>query len=307
MVVAPRPMIWVPRRKYSTFIRPGRPSRTSSGSAANGSWRARKSRISASSTSRAMGSSSQLAAKAPQRALTCCNEDTRRRSAPRRRVGTMRENPTEGPADSGAGEPAVPGEHDGGADGGAGTEGPADSGAGDTRTGRGRRRCRRWRRGSVRQRGRRAGRPRRARRRRRRRRRLLAVTDPISPEPPSRPLRRAGPGARGGGRPPRAVRRHPLGTGAPAEPRPTRPRRPTASAPTRSTSCSPAGGCAPRSPDGARRRHLDPREFTLAAGSVPRSRPGERGQGAPAVRGRRDIVLQGLHRSWAPVGAPPGT
>ena len=40
---------------------------------------------------------------------------------------------TEGPADSGAGEPAVPGEHDGGADGGAGggTEGPADSGAGE--------------------------------------------------------------------------------------------------------------------------------------------------------------------------------
>ena len=34
----------------------------------------------------------------------------------------------EGPADSGAGE-GTPGEHDGGADGGA--EGPADSGAGD--------------------------------------------------------------------------------------------------------------------------------------------------------------------------------
>jgi hypothetical protein len=44
----------------------------------------------------------------------------------------MSENPmdqTEGPADSGAGDPGVPGEHDGGADGGA--EGPADSGAGD--------------------------------------------------------------------------------------------------------------------------------------------------------------------------------
>lgn len=35
---------------------------------------------------------------------------------------------TEGPADTGAGE-GTPGEHDGGADGGA--EGPADSGAGD--------------------------------------------------------------------------------------------------------------------------------------------------------------------------------
>lgn len=34
---------------------------------------------------------------------------------------------TEGPADSGADQSGVPGEHDGGADGGA--EGPADSGA----------------------------------------------------------------------------------------------------------------------------------------------------------------------------------
>ena len=45
----------------------------------------------------------------------------------------------EGPADSGAGEPALPGEQDGGADGGADggqggsddAEGPADSGAGE--------------------------------------------------------------------------------------------------------------------------------------------------------------------------------
>jgi hypothetical protein len=39
---------------------------------------------------------------------------------------------TEGPADSGAGQSGLPGEHDGGADGGAagGAEGPADSGAG---------------------------------------------------------------------------------------------------------------------------------------------------------------------------------
>lgn len=36
----------------------------------------------------------------------------------------------EGPADSGAGESGMPGEHDGGADGGAGgAEGPEDSGA----------------------------------------------------------------------------------------------------------------------------------------------------------------------------------
>ena len=42
----------------------------------------------------------------------------------------------EGPADAGAGDSGLPGEHDGGADGGAGgaggTEGPADSGAGDS-------------------------------------------------------------------------------------------------------------------------------------------------------------------------------
>jgi hypothetical protein len=46
----------------------------------------------------------------------------------------MSENPmeTEGPADSGVGDSGVPGEHDGGADGGAGTEGPADSGAVDS-------------------------------------------------------------------------------------------------------------------------------------------------------------------------------
>ncbi|GGL38474.1 hypothetical protein GCM10012283_21260 [Phycicoccus endophyticus] len=31
----------------------------------------------------------------------------------------MSDYPTEGPADSGAGEPGIPGEHDGGADGGA--------------------------------------------------------------------------------------------------------------------------------------------------------------------------------------------
>ena len=37
---------------------------------------------------------------------------------------------TEGPADAGAGESAVPGAYDGGADGGAGGEGPADAGAG---------------------------------------------------------------------------------------------------------------------------------------------------------------------------------
>ncbi len=39
---------------------------------------------------------------------------------------------SEGPADAGAGEQVVSGEHDGGADGGADdTEGPADAGAGD--------------------------------------------------------------------------------------------------------------------------------------------------------------------------------
>jgi hypothetical protein len=37
----------------------------------------------------------------------------------------------EGPQDSGAGEPADPEEHDGGADGGADTEGPQDAGAGE--------------------------------------------------------------------------------------------------------------------------------------------------------------------------------
>jgi len=37
----------------------------------------------------------------------------------------------EGPSDAGAGEPADPEEHDGGADGGADTEGPEDAGAGD--------------------------------------------------------------------------------------------------------------------------------------------------------------------------------
>jgi hypothetical protein len=43
----------------------------------------------------------------------------------------------EGPADSGANEPATPGEHDGGADGaadGGAEEGPADSGASDPGT-----------------------------------------------------------------------------------------------------------------------------------------------------------------------------
>ncbi len=38
----------------------------------------------------------------------------------------------EGPADAGAGGPADPAEHDGGADGGAETEGPQDAGAGDS-------------------------------------------------------------------------------------------------------------------------------------------------------------------------------
>jgi hypothetical protein len=41
------------------------------------------------------------------------------------------ENDPEGPKDSGAGEPADPEEHDGGADGGAEPEGPQDAGAGE--------------------------------------------------------------------------------------------------------------------------------------------------------------------------------
>jgi hypothetical protein len=72
-------------------------------------------------------------------------------AAPERKVWTMSDTTmeplpdgdgklgnAEGPADSGAGDPGTPGEHDGGADGGAGggagasTEGPADSGAGES-------------------------------------------------------------------------------------------------------------------------------------------------------------------------------
>ncbi|WP_414938275.1 hypothetical protein [Amycolatopsis sp. cmx-11-51] len=43
-------------------------------------------------------------------------------------ISTTTDKENEGPADSGAGK-GTPGEHDGGADGGA--EGPADSGAGE--------------------------------------------------------------------------------------------------------------------------------------------------------------------------------
>ena len=55
----PRSMSVVPRRKYVRLIRAGRASSTASGSTSKGSWRARKSRTSDSSTSRAMPPSSQ--------------------------------------------------------------------------------------------------------------------------------------------------------------------------------------------------------------------------------------------------------
>ena len=80
----------------------------------------------------------------------CWNEASRRRGwRPRGRWGAMSDSTieplpdgdgklgnAEGPADSGAGQSGMPGEHDGGADGGAagGAEGPADSGAGESRS-----------------------------------------------------------------------------------------------------------------------------------------------------------------------------
>src|SRR5690349_13418007 len=151
------------------LIRAGRASSTASGSTSNGSCCARKSRVSDSSTSRAMPPSWQR----PGRGRPALGGRARPASAfPRRtafaqvakppavgaaagmraRVAGGRRRPTgrwgamsestsepvadgdgvigggEGPADSGAGAPSTPGEHDGGADGGA--EGPADSGAG---------------------------------------------------------------------------------------------------------------------------------------------------------------------------------
>ena len=347
----------VPRRKYSTLIRAGRASSTASGRTSNGSWCARKSRVSDSSTSRAMPPSWQRAAAmpaeprssaagAPERSgiprrtghlpqvakpravrCGCWNEAPRRRRwRPRGRWGAMSDSTieplpdgdgklgnaegpadsgagdsgqpgehdggadggagggTEGPADSGAGQPAVPGEHDGGADGGA--EGPADSGAGD------------------------AGPARRARRWGRRRGRRLAVTTP----PPSRPVAPALPGRGATGwrrlRSRSTARRF---ARAALGPRPLLTRaaeRPHDPAPVRA-GCRRRAARAPRPAhavpaDGPGRRTLD------RLGVHPRRRrrrddrrPGQRGPGAAPVRRRRDDRPAGAAPHLGPASPTP--
>ncbi len=190
----------------------------------------------------------------------------------------MSENPmeTEGPADSGAGDTGAPGEHDGGADGGA--EGPADSGAGDT------------------------ARPRRARRRSRRRGGRLVVDDTgAGPPTPARGRGLAAFAATGAddfaaqhwGRAPLL---------SPADRLPGIPHGFGAEAVDELLS-----GRALRTPflrmarDGAT---IDPREFTLGGGVG--AAVGDQVSEDRVLRlfaEGASIVLQGLHRAWGPARA----
>ena len=198
----------------------------------------------------------------------------------------------EGPADSGAGQSGMPGEHDGGADGGAagGAEGPADSGAGEpSRARRARRRSRRRRRGPGRQ----------------RRGRALASPVSTTAEPTAGPTPRSddsSPGAaRGpllpGGGPrvvragrgrPRHLRAAVLGPRAPAHPGGRPPARPRAVRPRRRRRAAlPARPAHAVPADGARRP--DARRLDLHPGrrrGRRHRRPGERRQGAAPVRRR---------------------